>query len=519
MEKYKTNGAESLVKTLIDSDVDICFTNPGTSEMHFVAALDNNPKMRSVLCLFEGGATGAADGYYRMKNKPASTLLHLGPGLANGLANLHNAKKANSGIVNIVGEHAIDHIKLNAPLTSDIEGIAKPVSHWVKTCKSSLEVGKNAAEAVKESSNPPGKIATLILPGDTAWNEGISSAPLKNYSRNEVDKEKINITAQELKNAKNPMILVGGQALEENNLMLAAKIAAKYNCPIMTDFFNAKLERGAGRVKPTRIPYNVDRAISLLKDFDTIILIGAREPVAFFAYPNKPSILTNTNTKFIYFANIDDNITEGLENLCDYVSAVENPNENIAINSLPSIQKGELNPNSIGSILGNVMPEEAIIVDESISTGREFFPFTEGSKPHTWLSNCGGSIGFALPAATGASLACPDRKVIALEGDGSGMYTLQSLWTMARENLDITVLIFANQSYKILHAELNNVGVLNPGPSAINMLNLNNPSLNWVSISKGMGIDSKRVFNTDELYNVFLDALNTKGPFLIEVMI
>ena len=263
------------------------------------------------------------------------------------------------------------------------------------------------------------------------------------------------------------------------------------------------MKRGAGRVKPTRIPYNVDRAISLLKDFDTIILIGAREPVAFFAYPNKPSILTNTNTKFIYFANIDDNITEGLENLCDYVSAFEKPNENIAINSLPSIHKGELNPNSIGSILGNVIPEEAIIVDESISTGREFFSFTEGSKPHTWLSNCGGSIGFALPAATGASLACPDRKVIALEGDGSGMYTLQSLWTMARENLDITVLIFADQSYKILHAELNNVGVLNPGPSAINMLNLNNPSLNWISISKGMGIDSKRVFNTDELYNVF----------------
>ena len=229
------------------------------------------------------------------------------------------------------------------------------------------------------------------------------------------------------------MILVGGEALEEKNLILSAKIAEKFNCPIMTDFFNAKLERGAGRVKPNRIPYNVDRAINLLKDFDTIILIGAREPVAFFAYPNKPSILTNKKTKFLYFANINDNISEGLENLCDFVKANNNPNYKLAVSSLPAIKKGELNPNSIGSILGNLIPDNAIIVDESISTGREFFPFTEGSRPHTWLSNCGGSIGFALPAATGASLACPDRKVIALEGDGSGMYTLQSLWTMAEK--------------------------------------------------------------------------------------
>ena len=519
MNNNKINGAQSLVKTLIDADINICFTNPGTSEMHFVAALDKNPKMRSVLCLFEGGATGAADGYYRMLNKPASTLLHLGPGLANGLANLHNAKKANSGVINVVGEHALEHIKLNAPLTADIEGIAKPVSHWVKTCKSSLDVGKNAAEAVKESLNPPGKISTLILPGDTAWHEGKSAKPLKNYKRNIIEEERIKTTAEELNKAKNPMILVGGKALEEKNLIFASKIASKYNCSIMTDFFNAKLERGAGRIKPTRIPYNVDRAVKLLKDFDTIILIGAKEPVAFFAYPNKPGVLTSKNTRFVNFAKVEEDITQGLENLCEYVNGKDEQATNIAEISLPNIQKGELNPGSIGSILGNLIPENAIIVDESVSTGREFFPFTEGSKPHTWLSNCGGSIGFALPAATGASMACPDRKVIALEGDGSGMYTLQSLWTIAREDLDVTILIFANQSYKILHGELNNVGVQNPGPSAINMLTLNNPNLDWVSLSKGMGIDAKKVFNTDQLYSIFKDALNSKGPFLIEVMI
>ena len=519
MNNTKINGAESLVKTMINAEINVCFTNPGTSEMHFVAALDKYPKMRSVLCLFEGGATGAADGYYRMLDKPASTLLHLGPGLANGLANLHNAKKANSGVFNVVGEHALEHIKLNAPLTSDIEGIAKPVSHWVKTCKSSLDVGKNAAEAIKESLNPPGKVSTLILPGDTAWNEGKIAKPLKNYVRDKIDIEKIKIAAEELNKAKNPMILVGGKALEEKNLILASKIASKFNCAIMTDFFNAKLERGSGRIKPTRIPYNVDRAVNLLKDFDTIILIGAREPVAFFAYPNKPGVLTSKNTKFVNFAKIEENIDEGLENLCEYVDAKDKIANNIAESSFPVLQKGELNPGSIGSVLGNLIPENAIIVDESVSTGREFFPYTEGSKPHTWLSNCGGSIGFALPAATGASIACPDRKVIALEGDGSGMYTLQSLWTIARENLNVTILIFANQSYRILHGELNNVGVQNPGPSAINMLTLNNPSLDWVSLSKGMGIDAKKVHDTDQLYSVFKDALNSHGPFLIEVMI
>ena len=519
MDNTKINGAESLVKTMINAKINVCFTNPGTSEMHFVAALDKYPEMRSVLCLFEGGTTGAADGYYRMLNKPASTLLHLGPGLANGLANLHNAKKANSGVINVVGEHALEHIKLNAPLTSDIEGIASPVSHWVKTCKSSLNVGKHAAEAIKESLNPPGKISTLILPGDTAWNEGKTVKPLKNYEMGKIDQEKIKTTAEELKNAKNPMILVGGKALEENNLNLASKIASKFNCAIMTDFFNAKLERGAGRVKPIRIPYNVDRAVNLLKDIDKIILIGAREPVAFFAYPNKPGVLTSKSTKFINFVKIGENITEALEDLCEYINAKNIIANNISKSSFPTLQKGELNPSSIGSVLGNLIPENAIIVDESVSTGREFFPFTEGSKPHTWLSNCGGSIGFALPAATGASIACPDRKVIALEGDGSGMYTLQSLWTIARENLNVTVLIFANQSYRILHGELHNVGVQNPGPSAINMLTLNNPSLDWVSLSKGMGIDAKKVHDTDQLYSVFKDALNLQGPFLIEVMI
>src|SRR5271167_1334621 len=187
------NGAESLVRTLVGGGVNVCFANPGTSEMHFVAALDRVEGMRCVLGLFEGVVTGAADGYFRMKNTPASTLLHLGPGLANGLANLHNAKKANSGIVNIVGQHATYHIGFNAPLTSDIEGLARSMSAWVRTSPNAKSVAADGAAAIAAAKSAPPKIATLILPADTAWNEadGIAHVPAESqragYSPQAVD--------------------------------------------------------------------------------------------------------------------------------------------------------------------------------------------------------------------------------------------------------------------------------------------------------------------------------------------
>ena len=488
--------------------------------MHFVAALDQYDKMRSILCLFEGCATGAADGYFRMKRTPASTLLHLGPGLANGLANLHNAKKASSGIVNIVGEHALDHIKLNAPLTSDIEGIARPVSHWVKTSKSSKDIAVDGAEAIEMANVNPGQISTLILPGDTAWNEGnaIQSINLKNkYST--VSSNLIDEAVTALREAKNPLILVGGSALEEKNLIKLAKVADKIGCPMKTDWFNARLDKGAGRINSVRIPYVVDKAVEVLKDFDSIIIIGARRPVAFFAYPNKPGVLTQETTKFIELASLSDDITSVINELSDKVGISDNKPSTVSEFKIPDIPSGPINPTSLGMVLGALIPENAIVVDESVTTGREFFYQTAGSHPHTWLNNCGGSIGFGMPVAIGAAVACPDKKVISLEGDGSAMYTVQSLWTMARENLDIVVLIFANQSYKILQGELTNVGVDNPGKSALEMLSLKDPSLDWVSVSKGMGVDAVRVDNLEDLVKNFKHGLKDKGPFLIEVMI
>lgn len=512
------NGATSLVRTLLDSRVNVCFTNPGTSEMHFVAALDDAPEMRSVLALFEGVATGAADGFWRIAGRPASTLLHLGPGLANGVANLHNAKKAGSGVVNIVGEHALDHIALDAPLTSDIEGIARPVSGWVRTSRSSGDIGADGAAAVAAASSPPGQVATLILPGDTAWNEGgVVAAPVAPTTRAAVSSDVVDEAAKTLR-AEAPLLLLGGVALTERALELAGRIAAKTGCGLLTEGANARLERGAGRVAVNRIPYPVDLALETLAPYRNIVLADARAPVAFFAYPDKPGLLAAEGTRFADLANAGDDVEGALEALAQAVGA-NGPPKGVAEAGRPEIPDGPATPDAIAAVLGALIPENAIVVDESVTTGRAFFQMTAGAPPHDWLNNRGGSIGYGMPVAIGAAIAAPDRKVIALEGDGSAMYTLQSLWTMAREALDITVLIFANRSYRILQGELTNVGVQNPGPRAIDMLSLTHPELGWVQMANGMGVDGRRVTDARELADALAFGLAEPGPYLIEIML
>ncbi len=511
------NGAESLVKTLLASGVDVCFTNPGTSEMHFVAALDQIPGMRSILALHENVATGAADGYYRIKGAPASTLLHLGPGLANGLSNLHNAKKAGSGVVNIVGEHAIPHIALDAPLTSDIEGIARPVSHWVHTSKSAAIVGADAARAVQVARTAPGQIATLILPGDTAWTEGgVVAAPLAPPARTEVSGDAVDDAARALK-AGEALIILGPGAQTEAALAAAGRIAAKTGCELRTEWSNVVLERGAGRVAINRIPYVVEQALEVLAPFRRIVLVGAARPVAFFAYPDKPGILTAEGTTFTELGGPGHDLPGALAALADALGANAGDVQ-VAAPRRPAIPTGPATPETIAPVLGALIPENAIIVDESVTTGRQFFGETAGAPPHSWLNNRGGSIGYGIPVAIGAAIAAPDRKVIALEGDGSAMYTVQGLWTMARENLDIVTIIFANQSYRILRGELTNVGVQNPGPRALDMLSLDRPALGWVDMAKGMGVPGEVVSTAEDLAKALQTGLALDGPYLIEVL-
>src|SRR6202045_2466492 len=452
------NGAESLVRTLVAGGVDVCFANPGTSEMHFVAALDRVEGMRCVLGLFEGVATGAADGYFRMKGTPASTLLHLGPGLANGLANLHNAKKAHSGIVNIVGQHAVYHIGYNAPLTSDIEGLARPMSAWVRTSPDAKSVATDGAAAIAAAKSSPPQIATLILPADTAWNEadGIAQVP-EDSQRASYSPQAVDIAAKVLRGGEQTLLLLTGSALTEHGLKLAAQIAGKTGCKVMGQTYNPRMARGRGRFSIDRIPYVIEQALPILKDFRHIVLVEANDPVAFFAYPNKPSMLKPEGCEVHRLTAWGENSVAALEALSDALRATP---QDVKPQQLAELTRptGALTHASIAQAIACSIPENAIMIDESITTGRGFFPPTAAAAPHDWLQNMGGSIGFSTPISTGAAVACPDRKVICMVGDGSAMYTLQSLWTQARENLNVTTIVFANRIYQILRGEFDGVG-------------------------------------------------------------
>lgn len=511
------NGAESLVRTLVHGGVDVCFANPGTSEMHFVAALDRVEGMRCVLGLFEGVVTGAADGYYRMKRTPASTLLHLGPGLANGLANLHNAKKANSGIVNIVGQHATYHIDYNAPLTSDIEGLARPMSAWVRTSPDAQSVARDGAAAIAAAKSAPPQIATLILPADTAWNEadGIADVPA-DAQRPSYSPHAVEAAARVLRSGEPTLLLLTGGALTEHGLDLAARIAGKSGCRVMGQTYNPRMARGRGRYSIERIPYVIESALPILKDFRHIVLVEANDPVAFFAYPNKPSLLKPEGCEVHRMTEGGENSVAALEALAGALGAKA---QDAQPQTLAEIARptGALTHASIAQAIAMAIPENAIVIDESITTGRGFFPPTAAAPPHDWLQNMGGSIGFSPPVAVGAAVACPDRKVICLVGDGSAMYTLQALWTQARENLDVTTVVFANRKYQILRGEFDGVGAGEPGQRAQDMLTLDRPALDWVSLARGMGVPARAVSSADEL-NKALDAgTGGSGPNLIEV--
>ena len=512
------NGAEALLRTLVNGGVEVCFSNPGTSEMHFVAALENVPEMRPVLTLFEGVASGAADGYGRMSDNPASTLLHLGSGLGNGLANLHNAKRARTPVVNIVGEHASYHLVHDAPLTSDIEGLARPVSGWVRTSRSAQQVGLDAAAAIVASKGPPGQVATLILPADTAWTEGAKPADLPDAHRPAASPENYLADAVQLLRSGEPgALLISGPTLRAEGLRLAGAIAAKTGVRILAQTSNGRIERGAGRVPIERVPYPVDQARDVLKGLRYIILIGASAPVAFFGYPGKPSVLSPPDCVVFELCSPAGHGMEVLAALSEAIGAQNSAPVTNAL-SVPAGVSGAITPDTLGVALARAIPENAIVVDESISSGRGLFPVTHQAPPHDWLQLAGGAIGEGMPMALGAAVACPDRPVISLQADGSGMYTLQALWSQAREGVPVTTVILANRAYAILKGELRNVGVDAEGPRIRDMMELRRPTLDWISLAKGMGVGAERVDDAEDLTNAIKRGLASQGPYLVEAV-
>ncbi|WP_290560538.1 acetolactate synthase large subunit [Aestuariivita sp.] len=508
------NGAESVVRSLHAAGCEVCFANPGTSEMQFVDALDRTGLLRCVLALFEGVATGAADGYARMAKAPAVTLLHLAPGLANGGANMHNARKGRVPMVNLVGDHAVRHRGFDAPLTADVEAAARPFSDWVRTASSPATFAADAMDALAAAQSRPNKVATLIAPADLGWDAGgVVAPPPETAAFAPLDATAVEAAAGKL--GPDTLLLIGGTALETPDAVAQAQgIAKQTGATVLAPTSNRRFDRGAGRAGLAKVPYPINMALEVLARFRHAILVEALPPVAFFAYPERPSLLLPATCDVLSLTGLDGDGPAAIAALAEHLGAA--PHLPRAVLPPPP-QAGAIRPDTIAAAIANALPERAIVVDESISGGRDIWAATQGAAPHSWISLTGGAIGDGIPMALGAAVACPDRPVLALQADGSAMYTIQGLWSQAREGANVTTLIFANRTYQILKTELFAVGA-NPGRSALDMLDLDRPTIDFVDLAKGMGVPGRRVECVADLQLALVAAMETPGPYLIEAI-
>ncbi|MDR3656063.1 MAG: acetolactate synthase large subunit [Mycobacterium sp.] len=510
------NGAQALINTLVDGGVDVCFANPGTSEMHFVAALDTVPRMRGVLTLFEGVATGAADGYARIADRPAAVLLHLGPGLGNGLANLHNARRARVPMVVVVGDHATYHKKYDAPLESDIDALAGSVSGWMRRTADTAAVGADAAEAIA-ASRSGSCISTLILPADVSWTDGGQPASTAPAQPAGADPTLAPGVREVLRSGEPTVILVGGDATRGPGLTAATRIAQASGARLLCETFPTRLERGAGIPAIDRLAYFAEAATAQLDGAKHLVLAGAKSPVSFFAYPGMPSDLVPAGCEVHVLAE-HSGAAAALGALADEVApGTKAP---VAAASRPQLPTGALTSPSVAQAIGALMPEGAIVVDESNTSGLLLPQATAGAPAHDWLTLTGGAIGYGIPAAVGAAVAAPDRPVLCLESDGSAMYTISGLWTQAREDLNVTTVLYDNSAYDILRVELQRVGAGSaPGPKALDLLDLSRPTMDFVKIAEGMGVPARRVTTAEEFADALRWGFGEAGPHLIDAMV
>ncbi len=509
-------GAEAILRTAAAAGVEVCFANPGTTEMALVKALDAVTSVRPVLGLFEGVCSGAADGYARMSGRPALNLFHLGPGFANAIANLHNARRARSPVVNLVGDQATWHRDADAPLTSDIASLARPVSRWVRESRAAAQVAQDAAEAIAAAREPPGGVATLIVPADCQAAEVPGPAQvLPPAPARQVRGEAVDRVAAALRAEKSAALHLGGRALSARGQIAAGRIAGASGCRVFSECFPARFERGAGLPKVDRLPYFPERVTSFLEGLQVIVLAAATEPVAFFGYPGMPSRLTPEGCALLTLAAPEEDAEAALEAVADALGAAAAAPA--STRQRPPMPSGGLTPDAVGTMLALLQPEGAIVVDESATTGLGYFPAAATAPRHSWLTLTGGSIGMGPACAAGAAIACPERTVINFQGDGGAMYTLQSLWTQAREQLHVVTLICANRAYRILQVESARAGASAAGPRALSLTELSRPPLDWVRLAGGMGVPASRADSIDSLRDALSRALAAAGPHLVEV--
>jgi acetolactate synthase-1/2/3 large subunit len=512
------NGAHALLATLGANGVTTCFANPGTSEMHFVAGLDDFPDMRGVLCLFEGVATGAADGYARVTKRPAATLLHLGPGLANGWANLHNARRARVPLINIVGDHATYHARYDAPLQSDIAALATALEGWQRRSASSDDIARDTADAVRAAYGPPGQIATLILPADVSWNEVANAPehwPLADRDALSAPNATELARSIELLRTKRTALFIGGSALDKSQLALAQRIAGATSAKVIMETFPAIMDHGAGIESPERLIYFAEFAASQLKDVEALILIGAREPVSFFAYPDIPSVIAPEDCEVLNLCPPGTDTNAALEFMAQELHA---PPSDTVRGEAPAAPSGALTTVTLAAAVGATALDGLVIADESNTSGVHLYGALQFAPPHQWMTLTGGAIGQGLPLALGAAVGSGQR-VLCVESDGSMMYTLQALWTMARESLDVTVVGLSNRSYAVLNYELRRVGAVSEGSTSQRMLDLDDPMIDLCSLAEAQGVPSVRVTTADELVDALRRSYSTPGPMFIEAML
>ena len=515
------NGAEALIKTAVDCGIDLCFANAGTTELPLVGALDRIAGIKGVLGLFEGVCTGAADGFGRMAERPAMNLLHLGPGFSNGIANLHNARRAHSPVVNIIGEHATWHRPVDPPLAMDIEGVAGPVSAWVRTTASSQELPGDMVEAVRIASS--GRIASLIVPHDYQLGACTTQAPpLPGNEFDPLDPAEIEAAAKLLRNKKKTALILGNRALRTEGLTIAARIQGMIGCDLVAETFPARIEGGGGLPIVRRIPYIPELAQAMLADYDGVVLVGAKDPVTFFGYPGVRSRILSADQEVSAIGTGGQDLVEALASLADSLKGegrgAAAPASSAQLKRSP-IPEGALTPAAACQTLAALQPDGAIIVDEGLTTSARYYSMMAGLPPHTILLITGGAIGYGMPCALGAALACPDRPVINFQADGSAMYTVQALWSQAREGVNITTLICSNRSYRTLLAELRRAGIEKPGKNTQALTALTDPVIDWVSVSRGLGVPAVSVTDASALADALKRSLAEPGPSLIEMIL
>ncbi len=511
------NGAESLVKAAIGSGVEVCFANAGTTELPIVVALGSTPGIRSVLGLFEGVCTGAADGYGRMLDRPAMTLLHLGPGFANGIANLHNARRAYSPVLNVIGEHATWHRDSDPPLAMNIEGLVRTVSGWWRTNRSTQDIPGDIAHAVAEARL--GQVTSLIVPNDFQLGEfNGPSGEVAPVPFDPIDPDVIEAAASRLKSRSRIALFLGGRALRRPGLDSIARIKKVLGCDLFTQSLPGYMERGSGLPAVNRVAYFPEQARTMLSSYEVVLLAGTPEPVTFFGYPGIKSRILADEQERIRLCSDRQDVATALEYLADALSGPTHCMDTLTSAERPGLPTGELTADKACVTLAALQPDDVIIVDEALTSGSAYYPLTASLPPHSLMTLAGGSIGYGIPCALGAAIACPDRPVINLQADGSGLQTVQGLWTQAHEGLNITTLICSNRSYRILQLELARAGI----PSSVHesaFLEFKAPPIDWVKIARGFGVPGVSVSTAEDLARQLGRALAEAGPHLIEMLL